>query len=224
MWPNSVPPVEAESIPPIVLLVEDDRDTLEMYSAFFEMSGVWVATSTSPIEAIDAVDELKPDVVVTDVGFSGEPLGLELVHTLKARADTRGIPLIVLSGRALDDLPVATRQTADVCLEKPVLPDLLLDNVRRLVSRSRLLRQRGDNARERAQRLTAKSTDLVNRGHAIQSRIDNLVRQCPDCGNPLEWIERGRIGGAEYDYYRWCFKGCGLFCYDRDARKWVKLA
>jgi DNA-binding response OmpR family regulator len=222
--PTTPSGVDADAIPPIILLVEDDRDSLEMYSAFFEMSGMWVATSTAPVEAIDAVDELKPDVIVTDVRFGGEPLGLELIHALKARTETHQIPVIVLSGHGLDELPPGARADADVFLEKPVLPDVLLDNVRGLLSQSRLLRQRGDAARGEAQRLSTKSAHLVTRARAIHARLDTLGRQCPECSSPLEWIERGRIGGAEYDYYRWCLKGCGLFCYDRDGRKWVKLA
>src|SRR3954466_10925666 len=81
-------------IPPIVLLVDDDRDALATYSAFFEASGVWAATSTAPDEALDAVEELKPDLIVTALGFDGET---DLVHSLRSRADTRHIPLILLS-------------------------------------------------------------------------------------------------------------------------------
>jgi PAS domain-containing protein len=27
-----------------------------------------------------------------------------------------------------------------------------------------------------------------------------------------------------FDYYQWCANGCGLYCYDLDAKVWVKLA
>ena len=59
----------AAHVPPIVLLVDDDRDTREMYSMFFESSGMCVATAANPGEAMDAVEQLQPDVVVTDIGF-----------------------------------------------------------------------------------------------------------------------------------------------------------
>jgi CheY-like chemotaxis protein len=212
-----------ESIPPIVLLVEQDRDTLDMYSAFFEMSGMWVATSTVPQEALAAVDELQPDIVVAGVGGDGDRSGIHLVQTLKQGELTARIPVIVLSGRGMDDLSVDCREIADICLEKPVLPDQLLDSINQLLARSRVLRQRGTDAMATAQRLSAKSSELLSRGQSIRERIDS-ARDCPQCGRPLEWIERGRIGGTEFDYYRWCGKGCGLFCYDGDARKWVKLA
>jgi hypothetical protein len=49
-------------------------------------------------------------------------------------------------------------------------------------------------------------------------------RTCPGCGTPLEWIEEGTIGLRTYEYYRWCLKGCGLYCFDRHGAAWIKLA
>ena len=211
-------------IPPIVLLVDDDPDTLAMYSSYFEASGVWVATSSAPSEAIDAVAELKPDCVVTDIGFHGQPAGVELIHALKSREDTRQIPIVVLSGRTLADVPDATRREADVCLVKPVLPDALLQQVRERLKHSVRLRAGADPVRARAADLTAAAAQAVSRAMDLSDRVESRRRLCPQCGTRLDWIERGRIGGAEYDYYRWCLSGCGLYCYDRNTSRWVKLA
>jgi len=119
--------------PPTVLFVDDDRDTLEMYSMYFEMSGFGVARSTTPGDALSGMADHQPDVVVTDVGFDGRPEGLAFIHALKTRAETQHIPLILLSGRSADQLPAAARAEADLCLVKPVLPDDLLADVQRLL-------------------------------------------------------------------------------------------
>jgi len=211
-------------IPPIVLMVDDDRDTLELYSAYFESSGLWVATSSAPGEALEAVQELRPDAIVTDVGFQGKPLGIELIHALKSTENTKGIPVIVLSGSPAAQLPEPTRAEADLCLLKPVLPDNLLRDVRRLIAGSHQLRERSDRARAKTAELVSRSERLINRGAQIVERMSAPVRTCPECATPLEWIEQGKIGGVTYDYYRWCRSGCGLYCYDRDAAHWVKLA
>lgn len=126
----------ASAVPPIVLLVDDDRDTLEMYHAYFEASGFWVSTCSVPTEALDAVDDIHPDIVVTDIGFAGRADGADLVHALKGNEATRDIPIIVLSGRDRDHLPAGVIDTADLCLVKPVLPDMLLEEVRALLNRS----------------------------------------------------------------------------------------
>ena len=128
--------VESDSLPSIVLLVADDRDILDVYATYFEMSGLWVATSTVPAEALDVVNELEPDVIV--VVADGRPAGLELIHTLKSGSDTREIPVIVLGGGGLFGLPLEVQQAADALLEEPVLPDRLLENVRNLLCRCRV--------------------------------------------------------------------------------------
>lgn len=217
--PHSLP-----ELPPIVLFVDDDPDTLAMYSTYFEASGVWVATSTAPAEAVDAIAHLKPDCVVTDIGFRGVPAGLDLVHTLKSREDTCRIPIVVLSGRSIVDVPEATRREADICLEKPVLPDELLLQVRNQLKQSVRLRSGSDDVRARTASLTAAAGQAMRRAGDLAERVESRRRPCPGCGSRLDWIERGRLGGADYDYYRWCLAGCGLYCYDRNTLRWIKLA
>lgn len=59
-------------VPPIVLLVDDHRDALEQYSESLEAAGFWVATSAVPAEAISAIDDLNPDVLVVDADSTGD--------------------------------------------------------------------------------------------------------------------------------------------------------
>lgn len=213
----------ASSVPPIVLLVDDDRDTLEMYHAYFESSGLWVSTCMIPTEALEAVDELQPDIVVTDVGFAGRPDGADLVHTLKNAEATRDIPIIVLTGRDRDYLPAGLLDTADLCLVKPVLPDTLLAQVQVLLYRSRELRRRGTTARGKAATLRTKSRSLLGRGRK-EVDADPVAASCPACHKPLEWIETGRLDGVDHDYFRWCTSGCGLYRRNRADGSWIKLA
>jgi DNA-binding response OmpR family regulator len=156
----------ASPLPPIVLLVEDDPDTREMYSTYFESEGVWIATAATPDEGLGAVEELRPDVVVTNIGFHGRPQGVDFVHLLKERADTRHIPLIVLTGLPVSDVPETVRHDADIFLHKPVPTDVLLLNVRQLLESSHALRARGERARSRVAELLNKSADLLQRSRA----------------------------------------------------------
>jgi DNA-binding response OmpR family regulator len=219
-------------VPPIVLFVEDDPDTLDMYATYFELSGVWVAKSTSPGDALGSILELLPDLVVTDMGFAGLQSGVELVTSLKTSEQTRDIPVIILSGGQTEQIPAPAREAADLCLIKPVLPDALLADVHRLIAGSTALRERSARARSASDELAGRSAALLERSNRLSeaetaatgspARALN-ARPCPDCSEPLEWIERGAVAGAEYDYYRWCRRGCGLYCFDRAAETWVKL-
>src|SRR4029453_12299174 len=113
----------ADPLPPIVLLIEDDRDTLDMYSSCLESAGLWVATATNPIAGQASARELRPNLIVTDIGFGGASTGVDLVHQIKADPLTSDIPVIVLSGTALEALPSETQREVELVLLKPVLPD-----------------------------------------------------------------------------------------------------
>lgn len=69
-----------------------------------------------------------------------------------------------------------------------------------------------------------KSARLIAKARDIDERVNLTARGCPSCAQPLQFVETGRIAGSEYDYYHWCDRGCGLYCFDRGGRRWVKLA
>ena len=215
---------ESPSAPPIILLVEDDPDTRDMYSIFLESQGMWVATASDPDAAAAAVAELRPDLIVTDVGFYGRALGVEFAHAVKQNEATAHVPIVMLTAEPLDYLPASARADADVLLVKPVLPDDLAGHVTALLQHSRAVRARNTAARDRAAVLMEKSNTLIARSHAIDDRLKARTRSCPTCGDKLDWLEMGSIDGVDYDYYHWCDHGCGLHCYDRSSRRWLKLA
>lgn len=214
MAPTGPSADDASAFPPIVLLVEDDLDMLDMYSTYFQAEGLWVGTARSPDKGLEAVNELRPDVVISDIGFYGSPTGVNFVQMMKDRSDTRGIPLIVLTGLPTSDLPAEMRHDADLFLRKPISAEGLLDHVRRLLESSHALQQRGDRQRARAAR--PKAPQPLPSG--------DLARSCPNCCGTLDWIEQKTVGGRSYDYYHWCARGCGLYCFDRGGKTWLKLA
>ena len=214
----------ADSLPPIVLLVDDDRDTLDMYSTYLESAGLWVATATNPTDGQAHARELRPNLLVTDIGFGGQPTGVDLIRAIKHDVQTAHIPVMVLSGTVVEDLPAEIHREADLVLLKPVMPDVLLTRGQALIAAGATLRARSNAALERAYSLLDQNLAARARVRESVEKIGRRARACPTCGSDLEWLERGTIGGVEYDYYRWCLKGCGLYCYDRRAGGWIKLA
>ncbi len=108
--------------PPRVLLVEDDRDTREMYCEYLSFSGMEVTEARNGRGALERAQSQCPDVVVTDIAMP-EMDGLELSRRLRAQAETRDVPIIAVSGQASD---IARLAGADVVLDKPCEPDRLL--------------------------------------------------------------------------------------------------
>jgi CheY-like chemotaxis protein len=119
--------------PPLVLLVEDDRDTREMYSEFLSYSGLRVAEAPSGRRALESAREQCPDVVVTDIAMPGMD-GLELSRQLRSSPPTRDVPIIAVSGNASER---AREAGADVVLEKPCSPDYLLHVIEGVLERPR---------------------------------------------------------------------------------------
>jgi twitching motility two-component system response regulator PilH len=105
-----------------VLLVEDDRDTREMYSEFLSHSGLEVTEAPTGYRALERAREHRPDVVVTDIAMPGMD-GLELSRTLRREDATSKVPIIAVSGNASER---AREAGCNVVLEKPCAPDTLL--------------------------------------------------------------------------------------------------
>ena len=108
---------------PHVLLVEDDRDTREMYSEYLSYSGLRVTAAATGLRALETVRHHRPDVVVTDLAMP-EMDGRELSYRLRADSATSDLPIIAVSGQLA---PGERIPGANVVLEKPCEPDRLLD-------------------------------------------------------------------------------------------------
>jgi len=118
---------------PTVLIVDDFEDNRAMYAEFLTYSGYKVLEATNGAEAVDKATELVPDVVVMDLSL---PVldGWEATRRLKANPRTRHIPVLALTGHALEGHSQGARQAGcDEFLAKPCLPETLLDTVRKVL-------------------------------------------------------------------------------------------
>lgn len=108
-----------------VLLVEDDRDTREMYSLYLSHSGLDVTEASTGRCALELVRRTAPDVVVTDIAMP-QMDGIELSRRLRAVPATRDVPIIAVSGQVTERV---RESRVDVVLEKPCEPDRLLEAI-----------------------------------------------------------------------------------------------
>ena len=83
---------------PLVLLVEDEEALLTMLRYNLEREGFEVATAMNGEEALIAVDERRPDLMLLDWML---PLvsGIEVCRQVRRRAETRDLPIIMLTAR-----------------------------------------------------------------------------------------------------------------------------
>jgi LmbE family N-acetylglucosaminyl deacetylase/CheY-like chemotaxis protein len=119
-----------------VLVVDDDPDVALYTSTVLERRGGCVVLAISdPTKAAAAVDEFRPDVVVTDIEMPGMT-GLELIAAL--RADQPDLPVVVMTAHVSIDYAVkALRSQADEFLTKPIASPQLIAVVQRLAAEGR---------------------------------------------------------------------------------------
>jgi signal transduction histidine kinase len=108
-----------------VLIVEDNHDAASALSDFLELSGHETRVVSSGSGALEAARQMKPDVVLCDLGLPGMD-GFEVARALRADPLTAETYLVALSGYGQKDDRDRSRQSGfDIHLTKPVHPTVL---------------------------------------------------------------------------------------------------
>ena len=119
---------------PVVLVVDDHEDTRQMSLLVLKSQGfAAVAADGGESGFADAVQR-QPDVIVTDLAMPDGD-GWEFVQQLSADPRTRDIPVVMLTACATE--AVRQRARAEGCAAfffKPCAPDVLADELRRLIA------------------------------------------------------------------------------------------
>ncbi|HSS09551.1 MAG TPA: response regulator [Acidimicrobiales bacterium] len=111
-----------------VLVVEDDPAIIKLLQINFEIDGYDVISAEDGDEGLLRARKEHPDAIILDVMMPGVN-GLDVAAGLRARKDTRNIPIILLSARAQASDVAAGRNVADRYITKPFDPLELLDLV-----------------------------------------------------------------------------------------------
>jgi signal transduction histidine kinase len=120
-----------------VLAVDDDSDSRDMLQIILEQHGARVTTAASAAEALEKIQNVRADVLVSDVGMPGED-GYSLMTKVRALAlDCRAVPSIALTGFAREeDNERAISAGFNKHVAKPVDPGALVREIAALAKRS----------------------------------------------------------------------------------------
>jgi PAS domain S-box-containing protein len=120
-----------------VLIVEDDPDGNELICTILERYGAKVTSATTAAEALDALSAEHPNVLISDIGLPDMD-GIELIKSVRSRADIANIPAVALTAYASrQDATKAIGAGFDAHVAKPVQPATLGSAVARLLSSSK---------------------------------------------------------------------------------------
>jgi len=81
---------------PLILLVDDEKDLLEIMSTKLHASGFDAVVAYNAKEGVDAALKLHPDLILMDIHMPGET-GTDAALTIKQNPDTKDIRIVFLS-------------------------------------------------------------------------------------------------------------------------------
>ena len=116
-----------------ILVVEDDAGLRNLYRSLLRGAGYAVIDVEDGLAALRALETVRPAAVVLDLALP-RLSGRDVQREMQSHADTRDIPIIVVSGTDTSDL----RDSDFACIiRKPLHPDTLIVALQDCVRRRR---------------------------------------------------------------------------------------
>ncbi len=117
-----------------ILVVDDNRDNIEILRAFLESRGYVVAEAPDGRSALARMEQLKPDLVLLDVMMPGMD-GWQVCRTIKNHPELGATKVVMVTAKgAFEDKLDGLRSGADDYVVKPVDFKELLEKVQRNLS------------------------------------------------------------------------------------------
>ena len=135
-----------------ILIVDDERDICTLIAGILEDEGYTARRAHNSTEAIDAVRQRRPALVILDVWLQGSELdGLQLLEVI--RREEPPVPVVMISGHGTIETAVSAIKTgAYDFIEKPFKADRLLLVVDRAIEAARLRRENAELRRRAGRR------------------------------------------------------------------------
>jgi signal transduction histidine kinase/CheY-like chemotaxis protein len=132
--PDAGPEAEGAAGRHRVLVIDDDRNAVELVRTALADERIRVEWAASPSGGLTRVRDRRPALILLDVLLQGEEDGWDVLDALKRDPRTREIPVVIHS--IVDDTRRAERLGADAVLMKPVEATALRETVWSLLQRA----------------------------------------------------------------------------------------
>jgi two-component system nitrogen regulation response regulator NtrX len=156
-----------------ILIVDDERDICTLIAGILEDEGHTARRAHNSTEAIDAVRQRRPALVILDVWLQGSELdGLQLLEVI--HREDPPVPVVMISGHGTIDTAVsAIKNGAYDFIEKPFKADRLLLVVDRAVEADRLKRENASLRRRAGGEVTFVGASGTAAG--VRSLVDKVA-------------------------------------------------
>ncbi|MBA2127668.1 histidine kinase [Hyphomicrobium methylovorum] len=180
---------EASADLPLLLVVDDEPD-MRRYLATMLRESYRVVEAGDGIAALEMAQKLTPELILLDVMLPGAS-GLDVCRSLKERAETRGIKIIILTARADEEAKIiALKHGADDFLIKPFSGLEVRSRIANLIRASHLerdLQRTNVELKQSLQQLRETEAALVQNARlsALGTMAAGLLHEI---GNPLNFM------------------------------------
>jgi len=154
-----------------ILIVEDERDILQLVKLYLEKEGFRTVSAATGAEGLRSAKQDKPDLVILDLMLP-EIDGLEVCKRLRAAPETAMLPIIMLTAKAEEsDTVIGLELGADDYVTKPFSPKTLVARVKALFRRV----DRSQQEQPSIYRYGSLSMDLPRHEVSIQDKDVSLT-------------------------------------------------
>lgn len=127
-----------------ILLVDDEKDILELLSYNLDREGYSVKTATNGKKAVDVAKEFIPDLILLDI-MMPEQDGVETCRQLRELSELNDTFIIFLTARAEEYSEVAGFDAGgDDYINKPIKPRALISRLNAMFRRKKKLAKKED--------------------------------------------------------------------------------
>ncbi len=131
-----------------ILVVEDHKPMSRAIKGILESEGYTVTTATDGVEALDAMDQVRPDLILADIMMPRMD-GYTLYERIRACADWVPIPFVFLTAKSeKEDKLKGKKLGAEDYITKPFDAEELIISVRSRLGRARAIEQASEAAFE----------------------------------------------------------------------------
>ena len=159
-----------------ILIVEDERDILQLVKLYLEKESYRVSTAATGPDGLNAARTEHPDLLVLDLMLPDMD-GLEVCKRLRADQQTATLPIIMLTAKAEEsDTVIGLELGADDYVTKPFSP-------KALVARVKALLRRVDRSKEEAPSRSTYGALVLDRGrHEVKSNGKDVTLTAKEFG------------------------------------------
>ena len=117
---------------PRIMVADDEPRFVRLLTNILEPADFSIASAPNGEVTLRMIEQAVPDLLILDLLLPGMD-GWEVLKTLRARASTRRLPILVVTALGADDAERTLALGADEYLSKPISPSVLIDTVNRLI-------------------------------------------------------------------------------------------